>query len=103
MTVSFFTSTSSFGLTVLVTMNGGVDGITGSTTKTSNATTFQATGFQYTITGSRATGTGAGAGKTQITPIGITKTLDSTSPTLFQAAFSGVNFSSVVLRFYNQN
>ncbi len=77
-----------------------LDGIIGGSTDKVHKGEIQVDGFALSAQGAaQASGSGAGAGKVAIQSFTITKTLDKSSPALFQAVATGKHFKDAVLSF----
>ena len=79
-----------------------IDGIEGESTQKDHKGEIQIDSFSVGAQGSQNVGSqssGAGAGKVSIQSFSITKTLDKSSPLLFQAAATGKHFKDAVLSF----
>jgi|ERR1700722_12562212 len=79
-----------------------IDGIEGESTDKSHKDEIHIDSFSVSAQGSQNIGSqssGAGAGKVNIQSFSITKTLDKSSPVLFQAAATGKHFKDAVLSF----
>ena len=89
-------------------MSGGgttflkIDGIEGESTQKDHKGEIQIDSFSVGAQSSQSIGSqssGAGAGKVSIQSFSITKTLDKSSPLLFQAAATGKHFKDATLSF----
>jgi type VI secretion system secreted protein Hcp len=79
-----------------------LDGIAGAATEKDHKGEIPIGGFSVSAQGAQNIGSqssGAGAGKVSIQSFSITKTLDKSSPLLFQAAATGQHFKEAVLSF----
>lgn len=79
-----------------------IDGIEGESTQKDHKGEIQIDSFAVSAQGAQGAGSqssGAGAGKVNIQSFSITKTLDKSSPVLFQAAATGKHFKDAVLSF----
>ncbi len=79
-----------------------IDGIEGESTAKDHKGEIAIGGFALSAQGSQSIGSqssGAGAGKVSIQSFTITKTLDKSSPLLFQAAATGKHFKDATLSF----
>jgi len=79
-----------------------IDGIEGESTQKDHKGEIQIDSFSVGAQGSQSIGSqssGAGAGKVSIQSFSITKTLDKSSPLLFQAAATGKHFKDATLSF----
>lgn len=77
-----------------------LDGIEGESTTKDHKGEIAVSGFTISAQGSApATGSGAGAGKVSIQSFTITKTLDKSSPALFQVVATGKHIKDAVLSF----
>jgi type VI secretion system secreted protein Hcp len=79
-----------------------IDGIAGEATEKDHKGEIQIDGFSVSAQGAQNIGSqssGAGAGKVSIQSFTITKTLDKSSPLLFQAAATGQHYKEAVLSF----
>lgn len=79
-----------------------IDGIDGESTDKSHKDEISIDSFSVSAQGAQNIGSqssGAGAGKVSIQSFSITKTLDKSSPLLFQAAATGKHFKDAVLSF----
>ncbi len=77
-----------------------LDGIEGESTTKDHKGEIAVSGFAISAQASApATGSGAGAGKVSIQSFTITKTLDKSSPALFQAVATGKHIKDAVLSF----
>ena len=79
-----------------------IDGIEGESTDKSHKDEISIDSFSVSAQGAQNIGSqssGAGAGKVSIQSFSITKTLDKSSPLLFQAAATGKHFKDAVLSF----
>jgi type VI secretion system secreted protein Hcp len=77
-----------------------LDGIVGGATEKDHKNEIPIGGFSVSAQGtSPSAASGAGAGKVSIQSFSITKTLDKSSPLLFQAAATGQHFKEAVLSF----
>jgi type VI secretion system secreted protein Hcp len=79
-----------------------IDGIAGESTDKEHKGEIAIGGFALSAQGAQSIGSqssGAGAGKVSIQSFTITKTLDKSSPLLFQAAATGKHFKDAVLSF----
>jgi type VI secretion system secreted protein Hcp len=79
-----------------------IEGIAGAATEKDHKGEIPIGGFSVSAQGTQSIGSqssGAGAGKVNIQSFSITKTLDKSSPLLFQAAATGQHFKEAVLSF----
>lgn len=79
-----------------------IDGIEGESTQKDHKGEIQIDSFSVSAQGAQGAGSqssGAGAGKVSIQSFSITKTLDKSSPLLFQAAATGQHYKEAVLSF----
>lgn len=79
-----------------------IDGIAGGATEKDHKGEIPISGFSVSAQGSQNIGSqssGAGAGKVSIQSFTITKTLDKSSPLLFQAAATGQHYKEATLSF----
>ena len=79
-----------------------IDGIDGESTDKGHKDEISIDSFSVSAQGAQGIGSqssGAGAGKVSIQSFSITKTLDKSSPLLFQAAATGRHFKDAVLSF----
>jgi type VI secretion system secreted protein Hcp len=78
-----------------------LEGINGESTESVHGNTgwieIESWSWGVTNSGASAAGTGAGAGKVKFDEFTITKTMDSTSPLLYQACASGTHYPSVTI------
>jgi type VI secretion system secreted protein Hcp len=92
------------GTTFGISGNGNtflkLDGIKGESTDKIHKGEIQVDGFALSAQGgAQAFGSGGGAGKATIQSFSITKTLDKSSPLLFQAAATGKHIKDAILSF----
>jgi type VI secretion system secreted protein Hcp len=93
---------TTFGLSGGGTTFLKLDGIVGAATEKDHKGEIPIGGFSVSAQGAQNIGSqssGAGAGKVSIQSFSITKTLDKSSPLLFQAAATGQHFKEAVLSF----
>jgi len=79
-----------------------IDGIDGESTQKDHKGEIEIGSFSVSAQGAQGAGSqssGAGAGKVSIQSFSITKTLDKSSPLLFQAAATGQHFKDATLSF----
>jgi type VI secretion system secreted protein Hcp len=76
-----------------------LDGIAGESTDKAHKGEIQIDGFALSAQGTAQASGGGGAGKVAIQSFTITKTLDKSSPALFQAVATGKHFKDAVLSF----
>jgi type VI secretion system secreted protein Hcp len=76
-----------------------IDGIDGESTDKTHKDEIHIDSFSISAQGAGSQSSGAGAGKVSVQSFSITKTLDKSSPLLFQAAATGKHFKDAVLSF----
>lgn len=76
-----------------------LDGVKGESTDKTHKDDIAISSFSIGASAARSSGGGAGAGKATFSSFTITKTIDKSSPSLFQAAATGKHFSKATVFF----